>query len=367
MAYISEWLSERHQAKVADMTVEDTLANLKQRSKLLDEFIPFKTYSHRKFLAYVLEEINTIASLIPYGVEPPITSQGTYRKITAELLKTGLSFRYEAETQWDMKDAMREASATGVQVMDSRRGPGTNTDLADYIFGTIERCARAQVELLDVITWEVLQTGKLLRTDPRSEMKVEIDYRNPHDVSYNHFPAALTGTARWDQLSTANGLQDLYDSMDTYIDTNGFPPDLIVMSRKLLNLLMNQQSTKDAATQVRGASVGSVSPELLSAALSARMLPSIRTFDEMYQDELSNKGSQKVRFLNTNRFVFVSQRMGQRAMGPTLESGGNTGVYVVTREISKFPSVDATQGVSTVLPVFADPKLLYSRQVVDAV
>lgn len=368
MAFITQWLNDHRQTKVADMVIDETLSDLKRRSGLLDEFIPFKTYESRHFLAYVTKQINTIASTISYGTEPPLTQQGQIQKITAQLMKTGLGVIYDEERQWEMKDAMEQAAAKNIYVQsirDPRTGEeirGANNDLAQYIFGTIEQIARAQVELLDKMTWEVLQTGEVNHTDPRTGLPINLSYKRP-GATYNHFPSALSGGAQWNQASTANGLQDLYNAMDTYIDTNGFAPKMIVMSRKALNFLLQQQSTKDAATQVRGSSVGSVSPDLLAAAMEARGLPPIVAFDEQYTNELEGGVTSNVRYLNTNRFVFLADKMGERAMGPTLEGDGKTGVYVVTREISKIPPVDATQGVSTVLPVFTDPRLLYSQQV----
>jgi hypothetical protein len=53
-------------------------------------------------------------------------------------------------------------------------------------------------------------------------------------------------------------------------------------------------------------------------------------------------------------------------MGPTLENDGKEGVYVTTYEKSKVPPTDVTQTVATILPVFADPYLLFSQNV-DAV
>lgn len=371
MSYIASWLNDAHQAKAADLVIEDTLTNLKKRSKLLDGYVPFKTYSSRKFLAYVMEEINTVASIISYGSEPPTTQHGTFRKITAELLKSGLSYVYDEEKMWHMKEAMEEAAAKGISVNDSfgpdgKRIRGTNQDLASFLFGTIEQIAKAQIELLDLMTWQALQTGTISRVDPRTNITTEITFKNQYDTSYNHFPDPLTGTARWDQYSTANGLQNLYDAVDTYTDTNGYDPDAIVMSRKLYNHLLQQQSTKDAASSLTVAQVGTVSPDMMDALLRARGIPPIVRFDEQYKNELSNKTTANTRFLNDNRFVFMAKNMGQRAMGPTLENEGQTGIYVVTREIEKVPPVDATQGVATILPVFPDPKLFYSQQVKDA-
>lgn len=370
MAYISSWLNDHLQTKQADLVVEDTLTNLKTRSGLLDNYVPMQTYSSRKFLSYVMKEINTIASVIAYGAEVPTSSQGTFRKITAEMLKSGLSYLYDEETQWQMKEAMELAAANRTMVQDQRTPdgqivPGSNNDLAKFLFGTIERLVRAQVDLLDSMTWQVIQTGQLSRSDSRTNTAISFDYRDPYDSSYNHFPTALAGNDRWDQYATANGLQNLYDAVSAYVDTNGFKPDAIVMSWKLHNDLMQQTSTKNAASSLTVTQVGQVSPDMLSALLNARGLPQIVLFDEMYEMEDSAKNVSRARFLNTNRYAFLTKAMGQRAMGTTLESDGKPGVYVVTREIQKFPPTDASTAVSTMLPVFVNPKLFYSQQVKD--
>jgi hypothetical protein len=373
MGKIAEWLNEARQQKMADVVVNDTLDDLKRRDlTVLDPYVPFKTYSSRDFTAYITEQINVLASVTAIGQEPPVTNQGTFRKITAEMTKTSLAHIWDEEFQWRMKQAMEEAAYKRIQVnmsRDSNGKPisGTNDDLAKFIFGTVERIARSNVELLNQMTWQVLQYGKLDRTDPRTGIRLELNYVNPYDTSYNHFPAALTSTARWSELTTANGIQDLYDAVDDYLDTNGFAPDCIYMSRKLKNLLMQQTSTKNAASSLTVTQVGTVSPNMLDALTDARDIPRIKTYDEKYRNEFANQTIANSRFLNDNRFVFVKEKMGERAMGPTLENDGKEGIYVTTYEKEKVPPVDVTQSVAMVLPVFPDSKLMYSRQVSDSV
>ena len=65
MAYIAQWLNQAHQNKMADQVIEDTLSDLKRRdTTILDPYVPLKTYTSRKFLAYVMEQINTVASVL---------------------------------------------------------------------------------------------------------------------------------------------------------------------------------------------------------------------------------------------------------------------------------------------------------------
>jgi hypothetical protein len=367
MAFITEWLSQQTQAKVADLVVEDTLHDLQKRSGLLDSYLPLKVYDSRHFLKYVVEDLQPMASIISAGTEPPLSQTGTFRKIVAEMMKTGLARVYDEEFQWQMKEAMEQAMSNRITVQnmmtkDGMEMKGSNNTLAEYIFGTIEGVAKAQVELQNFLTWQLLQTGKISYTDSRTNQKVDIDFRTP-GASYNHFPDPLTGSDLWSNASTANGLQDLESACEDYLDETGVYPDKIAMGRRLYKKLLRQESTKAAATQVRGASVGTVSSDMMKVVLEARDIPPIVTFDEKTKSELQDKSVVDTRFLNSDRFVFLKEKMGQRAMGPTLESGGRAGVYVVTREISKFPSVDATQSVSTCVIVPNNIKWFYSRKV----
>ena len=161
-------------------------------------------------------------------------------------------------------------------------------------------------------------------------------------------------------------MQNLYDFIDNYVDLNGFAPDYLFMSRKLLNELMVQASTKNAASSLTVTQVGTVSPAMLGAILEARGIPPIKTFDEKFKNELADKTLQNVRFLADDRFVAVKETMGERAMGPTLESGdaNKGGVYISTYEAPhKSPPVDITVSVATILPVFADDKIMGSWKV----
>lgn len=361
MAYIATWLNDALQQKQADQVIDSTLHDLKQRSHLLDGFIPLKTYEGRKWLAYVTKQINTMASVIGFGGELPITQKGQIRKITAEMFKVGLSHVYDEELQWAMMEAMQLANARGIMVqndmdMNGNVIGGADNSLAALLFGNLQGLVRAHVELLDYNTWQVLQTGGINYIDPRTNESVILDWKDSSLTPYNHFPAALAGGALWSAYSTANGIQDLYNATDTYIDSNGYPPDAYVMSRKLLNHLLQQTSTKEAATSAflaGGTTVaGTVGIEALNSVLERRGIPKIITFDEKTEmDTAPGVVASGLRFLDSNVFVALKQGMGERSMGGTIENGGAAGVYVATREKQKTPPIDVSEAVSLQLPV----------------
>lgn len=385
MAYVASWLSEQLQARTADAIVEDTLHYLKQRNKLLDQFMPVKTYDTFGILQYVVTKMRTVASVVPFGAEIPLRNQGKFTKLNAELFKIGTGRRYDEERQIALKKAMEEAELKGITIQNLYDGDGTvavrgaNNTLADYLFGTIGDVAEEMGDLLHLLSWQAVQFGSVNYQDPFTSVALNLDYRDPSaDYGYApygkmaHFPSDLTGTADdWTQYTTADGLRNIEEDVEQYIETNGFPPDVIVMSRHLRRHLINQESTRRAVAQVvntlGGVTVensGQVGYQQLGRLMSDRELPQIVTYDEQFQVE-NNDGKilGRRRFLNQDRYVFLRRAMGEQAMGPTVEGDFAPGMHVVTRQVREYPHVDATQGVATALPIIPNPKLLFSRRV----
>jgi len=379
MGQIASWLSEQQQAAEANIMVDDTLHYLNQRKRALDAFLPPRMYDTRDFLAYVVDKVSPVASLVAYGAELPTTQVGKFNKITGDLFKAGLSFDYPEERQWQMREALEKASAKGLTVQSQvlPNGaviPGANSTLADYLFGTIADMARALTDLNYLIAAQAVQFGFVNYEDTRTSVRLPLDYRDA-DATYGyapngkfaHFPPDLTATPQaWNQYVTADGLQNLENDVEVFRDTNGYMPTAILMSHKLRLHLRNQESTKrsfssisNSAASVVVSNVGVVSNLMLDRLFEDMGLPPIIICDEMYN--LPNGGG-KMRFFNPDRYVFLTQGMGEQAMGPTLENEGAPGPFVVTREVTKFPPRDATQGVATMLPVIPNPKLLFARR-----
>ncbi len=381
MGAIASWLNEAQQTKTADRLVDETNSRLRQRDALLDPYMPIKNYDSRNFLAYVVNRVNTLASVISFGAEIPVTRQGSLRKLTTQLVKLALQRVYDENMQWEMIEAKELAGAKGVTVEDrmlpdKRIIKGTNNDLVDYIFGNIEDLTKSIYDTLHAMSWQCIQFGEVNYSDFRTDTETKIDWKDS-SATYNHFPATLTATGsaapslnRWDDYEYADGLQCLADALDNYHDTNGFSPELTVMSRRARNDLLRQRTTKEAARTSMGLSqVGTISPDLLLKLLDMRELPPIVTFDELYEVENNVGELIKGRFLNENRFCFLTKGMGERAFGITIESKNGmegtpkSGIYVQTFEKSKSPVLDVTQAIATALPIVINPKLLYSQAI----
>lgn len=395
MGAITNFLTDKLQAKVAETLIDDTMARLRQRTGLLEKFMPLKTYEDDEFLAYVSERLTPVASFIAPGAEPPVAAHGGFRRVIGELAKLGLSYSFDEITQKQMRKAIEEAAYKNSSVMtmtmtDNTVLKGTNDMLVKYLYGHIEGLVQSHKDRLTSMAWEVAQTGMLNVEDARTHTKWTIDFKRP-GATYNHFPTALVNTGNtvdrktnvWTDYENADGIGLLEDAMTTYVNTNGYKPDCIVMSNTLMRHLQRQKTTIERARQSMGlAQVGSVGVSMLKEIMLQNNLPCIVEFDEMYQIESTYEGNtntidgyvSNARFLNTNRYVFLKEGMGEQALGRPEEAkqlgsdkgiiSGGSSIMVRSFEKTTIPIVDVLQSISMVLPVVYNPKNLYSQVVI---
>lgn len=376
MAYIATWLNEELQSRQADMVVDETLWELQQRSKWLDQFVETKMYDDRNFVGYITKQVNTMASVVAPNGAYPSTRKGQFRKITAESFKVALQHEYDEEDQWALRDAIALAEARGITVQnmmgaDGKVIEGSNNSLAALLFGNLSGLVRSVGELMEYLTWQVIQFGAINYTDPRTGMTVDLDWKDPSLVTAgDHFPTA-TVSVPWTAANraTANGIQDLFDDINLYFDTNGTAPDAIVMSRKLWQELLQQKSTKEAASSLfldgGTALQGVVAPERLQAVLEVRGIPKVHTFDERTEmDVTPGTSGGNIRFLNADRYCFIKKGVITKAYGGVIENGGKTGIYQRTFTDPLREFVDISRVISRILPVCPlASKALLSRRV----
>lgn len=363
MSYISTWLNEELQSRQADMVVDETLWELQQRSKWLDQYVETKTYDNRNFLAYITKQINTMASVVASDGAIPSTRKGQFRKITAESFKVGLRHEYDEEDQWNLRDAIELAVARGINVQnmmgaDGKVIDGSNNSLAALLFGNLSGLVRSVGELLEYMTWQVIQFGAIHYSDPRTGMSVDLDWKDSTLITAgDHFPTAIVDIP-WTAANraTANGIQDIYNDINLYYDSTGMAPDAIVMSRKVWQELLQQKSTKEAASSLfldgGTALQGVVAPEKMQAVLEARGIPKISTFDERTEmDVTPGTSGGNIRFLNTDRYCFIKKGKILKAMGGVIENGAAAGVYQRTYQDPIVQSKDVSEVLARILPV----------------
>lgn len=375
--YIEQWLSQQRQARTADWIVDNTFRQLKERSRVLDKYVPMKSKDGRDWLAYITQQIDPIASLVAPGAEYPSTKRGKFSQIQTKLFKAALRHEWNEEVQWRMKEVKEFAEAKGITIQnitvgDGKVSVGQDNSLAELIFGTLSALVRGHVNILDYLAWQVLQTGAMQYDDSRTGLNINLDWKPALKTNYNHFPAALTGNRRWTEWETANPIQDLVDMAYIYKYDNGFAPDEIAMSEQLVHQILRCKSTREAV--VSSMTVGSVmtgtpSIEQLNEVLRRRFLPPIVTVDDHFQLDVDNTGSDTpTRFLNPTKVVFLKKGIAERVLGGTLENNGKAGIYQRTYEKSKEPPLDISATASMIIVTApAISKLGMCRQVTDEV
>lgn len=398
MGAIQSFLTDKLQAQIAEQLIDDTTFRVKQRSDLLKEYMPMKTFDNTEFLMFVTEKLAPIASFVSQDGRLPVTSHGSFQRMVGELQRVGLAKQFDGKVQEEMLKVMNEAQYKNAPIMTMPNMTGTgvirglNDSLANYVYDRVEGLITGITDLLTAMSWDAVSTGEINRVDPRTGLPVIIDFKDP-GAAYTalHFPPALTDTGntadpqsnKWDDLVNADGIGLLQTWMLDYLDTNGFKPDKIVMPYRVMLKLSQQQSTIEKARQLVGyGGVGAVSPQTLTMVLDAYGLPPICTFDEFYQIESTLPGStntksdvvSNVRFLPENKVVFLKKDMGIQALGASIEmkyfskadgrlSGEGSSILVRVHERSKLPMLDELESISMCLPVLPAPKYCAGRTV----
>jgi len=388
MANIEQFLNQKVVAKAADMMVNETLRYLYDRSPILSECIPIKETNSFDWKGLLFKEQAPVATLVADDQEIPIRSFGKFEEVIASGFNIADSYMYNESVMIDMYKAMSDASLQGTSVMSYRdeKGavtkPGTNDNLAQIIFGSIATLTKGIMDKLDALTWEALQTGSISTASINTNVSLQsINYRDPN-ADYNHFPNALVDTGntvttlnRWSDYENANGIANLYAGIDTYIDTNGFQPKYICMSRRLFNHLRQQKSTQKAVASSFN-SLGIVSAERLVETLKNNQIDcEVKIVEDRYQVTDLKGRVQRVRFLNEDTVLFMHPNMGQRWIAPTIDSVTNMveegdtmlrpkpGLFIKTYELQTQPKRDVTYGKMTAAPIFLEPRLFFSWKV----
>lgn len=360
--YIESWLRGQREARTANWVADQTLTKLKERTRALDTYVPLKTKDGRDWLAYITEQIDPVASLVSPGAEYPATKKGRFTQINTKLFKAALKHEWTEDIQWRMKDVQEFARAKGItvqniQVESGKIQVGQDNSLAELIFGTISSLVRGHVNLLDYLAWQVIQTGAMQYSDPRTGLDINLDWKPAMSSTFNHFPDPVyTGASSrdWTEHDTADGLQDLVDMHYVYKYDNGFNADAIAMSEQLLHQLLRQKSTKEAVVQAMTVGyniTGTPSIDQLNEVMRRRMLPEIILVDDHFDTDDNTSVSNPTRFLDPTRVVFLKKGMGERVLGGTLENEGKAGIYQRTYEKSKEPPLDITSTASMMLVV----------------
>lgn len=365
MAYIENFLKEGRAAKAADLVVNNTLRQLKERSKVLNTYVPLIEKTGRDWLAYIGTTVDPIASLVATGQDYPEAKKGDFSKIQARNYKAAIAYHWDEDTQWRMAEVselakIRNITIQNIQVSEGKVQLGQDNELAKTIFGTLASLVRGHINLIDYLAWQTLQTGKMQYTDQRTGLKADLDWTKAIGIRANHFPFPIyqtdfNGTETvdslkrdWTQHETADPLQDLADMHTQYKYTNGFPADEIAISERLLLNIARCKSVKEAvvAANVLGNVItGTPSIDQINEVMTRRFLPKFVLEDGQVELSDANGQSAPTRLLDEGTVVFLS-RQGQynRILGGTIENNQRAGIF--QRTWQKTPILDISETAS---------------------
>lgn len=325
--------------------------------RLMDEFVPLEFSDDPDVLSYLIKQNLAIASVISVDGEVVSTSAGSLIKLDGDFFKLAIAHNWDEKKQEQMLKFKRML-------------PGNiSQTFIDMLFGSVADLQPRIIKLANVLTWQVLQSGQVSYTDPRTGVTARLNY----NVASDQFPSALTGTARWDQYTTATGLQDIEDHLLNYYDRRGYYPDRIVMSNRLLIHLSRQESTRNRALAM--GMLSNVPTAGVASAISLDMLMKIipqlamsqtqaEIYDAQYELETAPGQTVKGRYLNDDGYCFLTANMGKRLFGPTIENAGKSGLFVLTEQLQTSPPRDRSYCVGKMVPFFPQPELLGGRKVV---
>lgn len=322
--------------------------------KLMDDFVTLEFSDDPDVLAYLVKQNLAIASVISTDGEVMSTGAGSLIKFDGDFFKLAIAHNWDEKKQEQMLKFRRMLPGNMSQTF------------VDMLFGSVASLQPRVIKLANVLTWQVLQSGQVSYTDPRSGVKATLAY----SVAADQYPAALTGTARWDQYATATGVQDLEDHLDSYYQINGYYPEKVVMSKRLVTHLARQESTRTRAlttgllSNVPAAGVASsVSRGILKKVVSELQDSNtqLEIYDAQYEIETSPGHIVRGRYLNDNGYCFLTSGMGKRLFGPTIENEGRSGLFVKTEEVRSSPPRDRSYCVGKFVPFFPQPDLLGGR------
>jgi hypothetical protein len=367
MSPIEAFLKEARAAKAADLVINNTLRQTKERSKVLNTYVPLIEKTGRDWLAYIGTSVDPIASLVATGQDYPEAKKGDFSRIQARNFKAAISYHWDEDTQWRMQEVseiakLRNITIQNIQVSEGKVQLGQDNELAKVIFGSVASLVRGHINLIDYLAWQTLQTGKMAYTDRRTGLNVSLNWLKALPVRRCNFPFPVyqtdfNGTETvdslkrdWTQHETADPLQDLVDMHANYKYVNGFPADEIAISERLMLNMVRCKSVKEAvvaANVIGNIITGTPSIDQLNEVMTRRFLPKFVLVDDRVEITDETGASIPTRVLDEGTIVFLSrQAQFNRILGGTLENGGKSGIYVNTYTKAGDPPLSITNTAS---------------------
>lgn len=130
--------------------------------KLMDEFIPLEFSDDPDVLTYLIKQNLAIASVISVDGEVVSTSAGSLIKLDGDFFKLAIAHNWDEKKQEQMLKFRRML-------------PGNiSQTFIDMLFGSVADLQPRVIKLANVLTWQVLQSGQVSYTDPRTGVTAKL-------------------------------------------------------------------------------------------------------------------------------------------------------------------------------------------------
>ncbi|MEK4636881.1 major capsid protein [Bacillus sp. FSL W8-0519] len=243
---------------------------------------------------------NVAANLLEFGAPAPLRDKQGLETAVGEVAK--LSHRY----RFDQKDQLTIMNTK----FDKER-----QQVIDRAFNHIDNLKLGVEETEEYLRSSVLYKGNI---------KYDLDGFSL-DLKFD-VPKAFAATKKWSDTENSNPIKDLVDWIEKFKKANaGRRPLAIHMSNAAYLDILQSKST---IGNIKGIAGGMVTPDELTTFLNRWNIPPITTNDL----EITFEDGKSERYLPERRVVFLGiegkTTLGSTVQGPTVEKGGQPGVYV---------------------------------------
>ncbi|KMK75452.1 major capsid protein [Alkalihalobacillus pseudalcaliphilus] len=313
--------------------------SIQDRTETLgDRFLPNENTYSNTFAYDVIKKSKHIGAMIGYGSEPPVVDRDAVASMSGEIAKMGLKY---IATESELL-ALHQARNNGEKSAMVERLTVKGLDLVEAISRRI-----------DVIKMEALTKGTFAYN--KNGVKVAVDFGIPAEHK-----VALTGEG-WNDVNR-DVVGDLLSWVDTYVDSTGQRPSVILMSREAnAKLLRNLNIVVEAG---RPDGVTRVNQAQLNEVLQGYGLPTIQIVDDrkVTVKDIYTGEQEVIEFMPENRIVFLSEGVGNFLVGPTVENGFQPGIVLEAKDVDE-PIQSILRAVAAGFPAVEDPALIFHADV----
>lgn len=282
---------------------------------------------------------------------------------TAGLAEAASYRAYDAEPKFGKRDGISrmtgELPPIGQQYIlgeyDSLRLRNAGQEIRDLLLRDAERIARAVDTRFEFARAQALVEGKVTLAEDGVMAEVDFGRAANHTVA----PGTL-----WSDTATSTPLTNLQSWRDTYVDTNGQEPGIILTSTRVMNLLCRNAEVRGMILPV-GSTVAQVRRSDVNAVLTDFGLPQITIYDARAVDV---SGVSR-RFIADDKLLYLppqGSQLGATLWGTTLEAqepeygiaaGEHPGLVVGAFKQKETPIRVFTIGSAIGIPLLGDPNM----------